>query len=159
LIDDLRSFFKDDKKVKEVYPEYDGEYADILIKEYYEPIPRISYPCIAIKEIVNNNLKQYSEYDKERRFALDISYQFNIYCEQSENKSANQNIRTIAYILRQFLNLDTYKALNEDVGLVINIINNDTSMRTNNVDNNIRVGYLVYSGVLVPSEHIIYRRY
>ena len=81
LKDDIQSFFNN------------TDYSDIIVKEQYEKYPKLKYPGITIEEIENEDNQRY--FDETERVS-DLGYQFNIYSEQSVDKTAVQNVREIA---------------------------------------------------------------
>ena len=148
--DDLRALFADSSAMKKIYSEYNDEYADILIKEIYEIYPDIRYPSITIEEIENVEAEEHNEYDRENsEFATDLGYRIAISCEQTDDKSANENVRIIANIIDTYFKGNRYKALRR-IGN-IPIIANES-------DTNIKTGYITYNCRVDNVNHTIYRR-
>lgn len=148
MIDDLREVFKDSDFIKTIFPDYNGEYENIIIKEKYEMYPEIQYPMCTIEEINNSNATRYK--DDSGEFASDLGYQFDISCEQSENITAQQNVRRVATIINTYLQGDRYHCLDRIGGLAI---------KPSISDNNVKTGYLRYNCVVRHDNNTIYRRY
>ena len=136
LKDDISSYFKGNP-----------DYADILVKEQYERYPKLKYPGITIEEIENED--DYRYFDETERVSS-LGYQFNIYSEQSIDKTAVQNIREIAKQLDTYLKGDRYRCLRRIGSLVIAPLPSD---------DNVMVGYLRYDCSLEIGTNTIYRRY
>lgn len=124
-----------------------SEYSDILVKEQYEIYPKLKYPGITIEEIENEDNAQF--FDETERVS-NLGYQFNIYSEQSINRTAVQNVREIARLLDQYLKGDRYRCLRRIGSLVIAPLPSD---------DNVMVGYLRYDCSLELGTNTIYRRY
>ena len=136
LKDDISSYF-----------ESNPDYADILVKEQYEIYPKLKYPGITIEEIENED--DYRYFDETERVSS-LGYQFNIYSEQSIDKTAVQNVREIAKQLDTYLKGDRYRCLRRIGSLVIAPLPSD---------DNVMVGYLRYDCSLEIGTNTIYRRY
>lgn len=136
LKDDISSYFKGSP-----------DYADILVKEQYERYPKLKYPGITIEEIENED--DYRYFDETERVSS-LGYQFNIYSEQSIDKTAVQNVREIAKQLDTYLKGDRYRCLRRIGSLVIAPLPSD---------DNVMVGYLRYDCSLEIGTNTIYRRY
>lgn len=136
LKDDISSYFKGNP-----------DYADILVKEQYERYPKLKYPGITIEEIENED--DYRYFDETERVSS-LGYQFNIYSEQSIDKTAVQNVREIAKQLDTYLKGDRYRCLRRIGSLVIAPLPSD---------DNVMVGYLRYDCSLEIGTNTIYRRY
>lgn len=136
LKDDISSYF-----------ESNPDYADILVKEQYEIYPKLKYPGITIEEIENED--DYRYFDETERVSS-LGYQFNIYSEQSIDKTAVQNVREIAKQLDTYLKGDKYRCLRRIGSLTIVPLPSD---------NNVMVGYLRYDCSLEIGTNTIYRRY
>mgnify|MGYP003305785575 CR=1 FL=1 len=123
------------------------EYNKILIKEKFEKYPKISYPAITLEEIENeDNSRFFDETERVR----DLGYQFNIYGEQSLDKTAIQNVREIADILDTYLKGPKYRCMRRLGSLVIAPLPSD---------DNVMVGYLRYECSVQIDTNTIYRRY
>ena len=136
LKDDLKEFFPTQEK-----------YNNILIKEKFEKYPKISYPAITIEEIENEDNSRF--FDETERVS-DLGYQFNIYSEQSLDKTAIQNVREIANILDTYLKGPKYRCMRRLGSLVIAPLPSD---------DNVMVGYLRYECSVQVDTNTIYRRY
>lgn len=136
IIDDIRELF-----------ENNNTYNDILVKEKYELYPKISYPGITVEEIENEDNARY--FDETERVS-NLGYQFNIYTEQSNDKTAIQNVREIAKILDTYLKGPKYRCLRRIGSLVIAPMPSD---------DNVMIGYLRYDCCLELNTNTIYRRY
>ena len=136
LKDDISSYFKSNP-----------DYIDMLVKEQYERYPKLKYPGITIEEIENEDNSQY--FDETERVS-NLGYQFNIYSEQSIDKTAVQNVREIARLLDQYLKGSRYRCLRRIGSLVIVPLPSD---------DNVMVGYLRYDCSLELGTNTIYRRY
>lgn len=122
------------------------EYKDMLVKEKYEKYPKITYPGITIEEIQNEDNQRF--FDETERVS-DLGYQFAIYAEQSETKSAVQNVREIAEILDTYLKGPRYRCLRRMGSLII---------VPYQADDNVIIGYLRYECSLELDTYTIYRR-
>ena len=136
LKDDISSYFKSNQ-----------DYSDILVKEQYERYPKLKYPGITIEEIENED--DYRYFDETERVSS-LGYQFNIYSEQSIDKTAVQNVREIAKQLDTYLKGDRYRCLRRIGSLVIAPLPSD---------DNVMVGYLRYDCSLEIGTNTISRRY
>lgn len=136
IIDDIKELF-----------ENNDTYNDILVKEKYELYPKISYPGITVEEIENEDNARY--FDETERVS-NLGYQFNIYTEQSNDKTAIQNVREIAKILDTYLKGPKYRCLRRIGSLVIAPMPSD---------DNVMIGYLRYDCCLELNTNTIYRRY
>lgn len=132
--------------IKELF-ENNNTYNDILVKEKYELYPKISYPGITVEEIENEDNARY--FDETERVS-NLGYQFNIYTEQSNDKTAIQNVREIAKILDTYLKGPKYRCLRRIGSLVIAPMPSD---------DNVMIGYLRYDCCLELNTNTIYRRY
>lgn len=135
LKDDIQFFFNN------------TNYSDIIVKEQYEKYPKLKYPGITIEEIENEDNQRY--FDETERVS-NLGYQFNIYSEQSVDKTAVQNVREIAKQLDTYLKGDRYRCLRRIGSLVIAPLPSD---------DNVMVGYLRYDCSLEIGTNTIYRRY
>lgn len=124
-----------------------SEYPDMLVKEKYERYPEITYPAITIEEIQNEDNKRF--FDETERVS-DMGYQFAIYAEQSEQKTAVQNVRAIAKIVDDYMKGPRYRCFRRLGSL---------AMAPHPNDNNIIIGYLRYECSLELYTNTIYRRY
>lgn len=136
LKDDISTFFINNQ-----------DYSDMLVKEQYEKYPKLKYPGITIEEIENED--NYRYFDETERVS-NLGYQFNIYAEQSVDKTAIQNVREIAQLLDKYLKGDRYRCLRRIGSLVIKPLQSDE---------NVMIGYLRYDCSLELSTNTIYRRY
>ena len=122
------------------------EYSDMLVKEKYEIYPKITYPGITVEEIQNEDNNKF--FDETERVS-NMGYQFAIYSEQSETKTAVQNVRSIAKVLDDYLKGPRYRCLRRLGSLV---------MIPQPNDNNVMIGYLRYECSLELDTNTIYRR-
>lgn len=123
------------------------DYSDMIVKEKYEIYPKITYPGITIEEIQNEDNARF--FDETERVS-DMGYQFAIYAEQSETKTAVQNVRAIAKIVDDYLKGPTYRCFRRLGSL---------AMTPHPNDNNVIIGYLRYECSLELDTNTIYRRY
>ena len=123
------------------------EYKGMLVKEKFEIYPRISYPAIVIEEIENEDNERY--FDETERVA-NLAYQLTIYSEQTEDKTAIQNVRNIAGIVDQYLKGQKYRCLRRIGSLGLAPLPSDE---------NVMLGYLRYDCCLEIDTNTIYRRY
>ena len=123
------------------------EYDNMLVKEKYERYPKITYPAITIEEIQNEDNARY--FDETERVS-NMGYQFAIYSEQSETKTAVKNVRAIAKIIDDYMKGPRYRCFRRLGSLTMAPLPND---------NNIIVGYLRYECALELDTNTIYRRY
>lgn len=121
-------------------------YPTVVVKSSYEDFPEISYPLVLIYEIENSDASQF--YDG-REHVVNVTYQFNILCDQTEDMSANDNVRNIIRIIRDYMRGDRYHALKR-LG--------NTPIVKKQDDENIRIGYMRYVGRIDIDTNTIYRR-
>ena len=136
LVDDLKILFANH-----------AEFSETLVKEKYERYPKIKYPAVTIEEIENEDNTQF--FDETERVS-NLGYQFAIYAEQSVDKTAVQNVRTIAGIIDGYLKEPKYRCLRRLGSL---------AMTPHPTDNNVIIGYLRYECSLELHTNTIYRRY
>lgn len=136
LVDDIQDLFLSTE-----------EYSDMLVKEKYEIYPKITYPAVTIEEIENEDNDRY--FDETERVS-NLGYQFVIHAEQSETKTAVQNVRSIAKTIDDYLKGPRYRCLRRLGSLAIAPHPND---------NNVMLGYLRYECALRLDINTIYRRY
>lgn len=122
------------------------EYGEMLVKEKYEIYPKITYPGITIEEIQNEDNNRF--FDETERVS-NMGYQFAIYAEQSETKTAVQNVRAIAKIIDDYLKGPRYRCFRRLGSL---------AMVPESNDNNVMIGYLRYECSLELDTNTIYRR-
>ena len=122
-------------------------YPNMLVKEKYEVYPKITYPAITIEEIQNEDNDRF--FDETERVS-NMGYQFAIYSEQSETKTAVQNVRAIAKIIDDYMKGPRYRCFRRLGSL---------AMTPHPNDNNIIIGYLRYECSLELDTNTIYRRY
>lgn len=135
LIDDIH-----EELIK--YPEYE----DIVVKPAYEDFPAISYPMVLINEIENSAVSQF--YDGEEHI-VNVTYQFFIFAEQNETKTAVENVRNIITIIRNYMRGERYHALKR-LG--------NTPITKKQDDENVRIGYMRFVGRIDIDTNTIYRR-
>ena len=126
---------------------HNNDYSDLIVKEIYEIYPEIRYPEITIEEIENEDNNRY--FDETERVS-NLGYQFTIHAEQSLDKTAIQNVRSIASILDTYLKQPKYRCLRRIGSLIIKPMPSD---------NNVMLGYLRYDCCLEIDTNTIYRRY
>lgn len=126
---------------------HNNDYSDLIVKEIYEIYPEIRYPEITIEEIENEDNNKY--FDETERVS-NLGYQFTIHAEQSLDKTAIQNVRSIASILDTYLKQPKYRCLRRIGSLIIKPMPSD---------NNVMLGYLRYDCCLEIDTNTIYRRY
>ena len=126
---------------------HNNDYSDLIVKEIYEIYPEISYTDITIEEIENEDNNKY--FDETERVS-NLGYQFTIHAEQSLDKTAIQNVRSIANILDTYLKQPKYRCLRRIGSLIIKPMPSD---------NNVMLGYLRYDCSLEIDTNTIYRRY
>lgn len=146
--DDIKEFFSNTEKVKKLCPSYNGEYANIIVKEKYDKYPKINYPMIAISDIKNEDLQRY--FDDSGENVAYMANQFEISATQDDKRTAIQNVRRIADILDKYLKGDRYRCLRR-IG--------DPAMTPLKTDKNVMVCYLRYEYNLDIKTNTIYRRY
>lgn len=147
LKDDITELFSNSENIRVYYEEYNDEYDEIITKEAYEKLPEINYPLITIEEIDNRNNNRFWD---GKEFATALGYQFTINCEQTENYTANENVRIIQMIIDNYIQNSKYNCFRRvSATAPIPVVD----------DPNIRMGTLRYDCNLVASEHTIYRRY
>ena len=100
-----------------------------------------------IEEIENEDNNKY--FDETERVS-NLGYQFTIHAEQSLDKTAIQNVRSIANILDTYLKQPKYRCLRRIGSLIIKPMPSD---------NNVMLGYLRYDCSLEIDTNTIYRRY
>lgn len=135
LKDDLQELFDND-----------AEYNDLIVKIAYEGDENISYPYIVIEELTNSDVERF--YDGQEH-VIDVGYQITIFAEQTAEKDAITNVRTIIDKIKQYMRGERYHSLRR-VGS-----SPDAALPG---DSNIRIGYMRYTGRINIDENIIYRR-
>lgn len=135
LRDDLQELFNNDE-----------DYSDLVVKTAYEGDEDISYPYMVIEELSNTDVERF--YDGSEH-VIDVGYQFTIFAEQTSDKDAITNVRTIINKIKQYMRGERYHALHR-VGS-----SPDAALPG---DSNVRIGYMRYTGRINIDENIIYRR-
>lgn len=135
VVEDIRNLFLNN-----------DEYSDMLVKEKYEIYPKITYPATTIEEIQNEDNNRF--FDETERVS-NMAYQFAIYAEQSETKTAVQNVRAIAKIIDDYLKGPRYRCFRRLGSLAMVPLQSD---------NNVIIGYLRYECSLKLDTNTIYRR-
>lgn len=136
LVDDTRMLFSNN-----------SEFYNMLVKEKYERYPKITYPGITIEEIQNEDNARF--FDETERVS-NMAYQFSIYAEQSEDKTAVENVRRIAKIIDDYMKGPRYRCFRRQGSL---------AMTPHPNDDNVIIGYLRYACSLELDTNTIYRRY
>ena len=131
--------------LKVLFSSYD-EYADIVVKPSYEAFPVITYPIIIVGELENNDVQRY--YDGKEH-VVNVGYQLTIQAEQSETRTAVENVQNIINIIKEYMRGEKYHALRRT---------SPTPTTKSQTDDNIRIGYMRYTGCIDIDNHIIYRR-
>ena len=144
LVDDIQNLFTvtETNEQNEVIESY-----EVMVKEKYEIYPKITYPGVTIEEILNEDDNRY--FDETERVS-NMGYQFAIYAEQSEEKTAVQNVRELASRIDTYLKGPRYRCLRRLGSLTIVPHPND---------NNVMIGYLRYECAFRLDINTIYRRY
>lgn len=135
LVEDIKELFINSQR-----------YSDVLVKEKYEIYPKITYPAVTIEEIQNEDNGRY--FDETERVS-NMAYQFNIYAEQTETKTAVQNVRAIAKTIDDYLKGPKYRCFRRLGSL---------AMVPQENDNNVIIGFLRYECSLELDTNTIYRR-
>lgn len=135
LKDDLQELFNNDE-----------DYSDLVVKTAYEGDEDISYPYIVIEELSNTDVERF--YDGSEH-VIDVGYQFTIFAEQTSDKDAITNVRTIINKIKQYMRGERYHALHRAGS------SPDAALPG---DSNVRIGYMRYTGRINIDENIIYRR-
>ncbi len=135
LIDDIQALFSSNP-----------EYSDLVVKTGYEDLPQISYPTVLIYEIENSSVSKF--YDLKEH-VVNVTYQFVILAEQSSTRDANENVREIITIIRDYMRGKKYHALKR-LG--------NTPITVKHDENNVKIGYMRYTGCIDIDTHTIYRR-
>ena len=136
LLEDIQELFKNT-----------FEYSDTIVKEIYDMYPDIQYPLITVQEIENSDNARF--FDETER-VTNLTYQFTINAEQSANKTAIQNVRSMAGIIDKYLKGTKYRCLRR-IGALIIVPTAE--------DNNVMQGHLRYNCHLEKDTNTIYRRY
>lgn len=124
----------------------DVDYSDLVVKTSYEGDDTISYPYIVVEELTNSDVHRF--YDGAEH-VVDVAYQFTIFAEQTAEKDAMTNVRTIIDKIKQYMRGERYHALHR-IGS-----SPDAALPD---DSNVRIGYMRYQGRINIDENIIYRR-
>lgn len=141
--DDETLLYQLENDIRELLIPY---YPDIVVKSTYEDFPVINYPMVLIYEIENSAVTQF--YDGEEHI-INVTYQFNILCDQTEDMSANENVRNIITLIRDYMRGPRYHALKR-LGNTPIVVKQD--------DENIRIGYMRFVGRIDIDTNTIYRR-
>lgn len=121
-------------------------YSDMFVKTSYDGNYDITYPLIEIKELNNEDVNQF--YDGAEHI-IDVGYQFTIMAEQTETLSAEENVRNIINIIKEYMRGERYHALRR-IG--------SSPVLSLNSDSNIMIGYMRYEGRIDIDTNTIYRR-
>ena len=121
-------------------------YSDMFVKTSYDGNYDITYPLIEIKELNNEDVSRF--YDGAEHI-IDVGYQFTIMAEQTETLSAEENVRNIINIIKEYMRGDRYHALRR-IG--------SSPVLSLNSDSNIMIGYMRYEGRIDIDTNTIYRR-
>lgn len=135
IVDDLTTLFS-------TYEDY----KDIVIKPSYEAYPDITYPIIIVSELENSDNQRF--YDGKEH-VVNVGYQITIQAEQSETRTAIENVKNIINIIKKYMRGERYHALRRT---------GPTPITKSQTDDNIRIGYMRYTGCIDIDNHIIYRR-
>lgn len=135
LVDDLSELFSNDP-----------EYYNTTVKKSYDGDDNISYPLVIIRELSNSDVGRY--YDG-REHIVGVGYQFEILADQSIDKDAEENVRCIQALIRDYMRGERYCALKRVGPSPITKYPEDT---------NIKIGYMRYNGLIDIDNNIIYRR-
>lgn len=141
--DDETLLYQLENDIKELLEPY---YPNIVVKSTYEDFPVIDYPCVLIYEIENSAVTQFYDGDEH---IINVTYQFNILCDQTEVMSANENVRNIITLIRDYMRGERYHALKRLGNTPIVVSQNDR---------NIRIGYMRFVGRIDIDTNTIYRR-
>lgn len=123
------------------------DYSDTIVKEIYDIYPEIHYPLVTVQEIENSDNAKF--FDETER-VTNLTYQFTINAEQSENKTAIQNVREMAMIIDNYMKQPKYRCLRRIGALMI---------VPTAADDNVMQGHLRYNCHLEKDTNTIYRRY
>ena len=121
-------------------------YEDVLVKTSFDGDYTISYPLVEIQELDNEDVDRY--YDG-REHIVDVGYQFTILAEQTETLSAEENVRHIINIIKEYMRGERYHSLRRMGSSPILSLNSDS---------NIMIGYMRYEGRIDIDTNTIYRR-
>ena len=137
LKDDFIDLFSDDE-----------EYPNMIVKEEYEILPKIGYPCVIIEELNNENDDRY--FDDSGECVSYLSFQIEIRAEQSATRTARENVRNIGDIIDNFMKGEKYWCMPRVGGFSIIPMSSD---------NNVMIGYLRYECNVDIKTNTIYRRF
>ena len=122
------------------------DYSDLVVKEKFSVLPKVSYPCIYIEEINNIDNERFHDETEE---VTTLGYIFTINATQGGDLSAIANVRAIANMLDTYLKGDKYRALRRVGGMPMKpLIGDDTVM----------TGYMTYDCDVEVKTNTIYRR-
>ncbi len=134
--DDLQDLFNSN-------PDYD----DLVVKTAYDGDTDISYPCVIVSETSNSDVNQYM--DDQGEHIVQVGYQIMIMADQTETLSAEENTRTIMNIIKNYMRGERYHALRRS---------GTQNLYRLSGDNNIKIGYMRYTGCIDIDTNTIYRR-
>lgn len=135
LVDDLQEMFNQTT-----------DYTDVVVKKSYDGNDSITYPCVIISEIENTYNSRF--YDLEEH-VVDVGYQFTILAESSYDDDAFTNVYKIMDLIKQYMRGRRYHSLHKT---------GDTPIANHPNDDNIKIGYMRYTGCIDIDNNIIYRR-
>lgn len=123
-----------------------SEYNDTIVKDKFEFYPEPSYPMVVVSELENSDNSKY--YDLKEHI-VNVGYQLTIFCDETFDKTAIENVQSIIELIKQYMRGERYHALKRTGG---------TPITKKSEDENIMVGYMRYTGCIDIDNHIIYRR-
>ncbi len=135
LTDDLQDMFNNT-----------SDYNDVTVKYSYDGDDSITYPCVIIQEIENTDNSRY--YDLQEH-VVDVAYQFTILSEASYDNDAVTNVMNIMNLIKKYMRGERYHSLHRH--------GNEPIVNHPN-DDNIKIGYMRYTGCIDIDNNIIYRR-
>lgn len=124
----------------------DERYSDLVVKISYESDDEITYPRVILREMENYDNDRY--YDGNEHI-VNVAYQIDVMAEQTEELTAEKNVRTIIEIIKNYMRGERYQALQRIGGNPILPLDDD---------GNIKIGFMRYQGCIDIDNNIIYRR-
>lgn len=135
LVDDLQDLFAND-----------NDFSDVVVKKSYDGEDSITYPCVIVSEIENSDNSRF--YDLQEHI-VNVAYQFTILSEQSSDNDADTNVRLIMNLIKNYMRGERYHSLHRT---------GDNPVVNHPNDDNIKIGYMRYTGCIDIDTHTIYRR-
>jgi hypothetical protein len=135
LVDDLQDLFNNTP-----------DFSNVVVKKSYDGDDSITYPCVIVSEIENTDNSRY--YDLQEH-VVNVAYQFTILSESSSDDDAYTMVYKIMCLIKDYMRGERYHSLRRT---------GDEPIVNHPNDDNIKIGYMRYTGCIDIDNNIIYRR-